>query len=71
MSTKPTLAGYLLNKLIPTLLRRKKMDHNLLELSEIQPLTQNWTTIVQVIEKQKAQLSKAGKRYQKLVFVNA
>ena len=43
---------------------------NMLSFAEIIPGLQNWTTMVQVLDKQKPLLSKAGNRYQKLILID-
>ncbi|XP_071928195.1 replication protein A 70 kDa DNA-binding subunit B-like [Coffea arabica] len=58
-------------QLSAALFKREKMESNLVNFTELQPLMDNWTAIVQVIEKQKVQVSRNGKRYQKLVFVDS
>ncbi|XP_071901098.1 uncharacterized protein [Coffea arabica] len=55
---------------LDTILQRK-MDSNLVRFYEISPELSDWTTIGQVLEKQKPQTSRKGTTYQKLVFVDA
>ncbi|XP_027166434.1 uncharacterized protein LOC113766438 [Coffea eugenioides] len=45
-------------------------EKNMLSFPEIIPGLQNWTTMVQVLDKQKPLLSKAGNRYQKLILID-
>ncbi|XP_071911771.1 uncharacterized protein [Coffea arabica] len=58
------------NKLLAAILQRK-MDSNLVRFYKINPELSDWTTIGQVLDKQKPQISRKGTSYQKLVFVDA
>ena len=46
------------------------MERKISKVNEIVPNTQHWTAIVQVFDKQKVQISKAGNKYKKLVLVD-
>ena len=45
-------------------------DRKVIAFAEIIPGLRDWTTIVQVLDKQKPLLSKAGNRYQKLTLID-
>ncbi|CDP10339.1 unnamed protein product [Coffea canephora] len=70
-SSRSSFIGFFLKKLSAPLFKRQKMESNLVNFTKLEPLMDNWTAIVQVIEKKKVQVSRNGKRYQKLVFVDS